>query len=511
MKIIDIAVCVNNIDPKGIGRVRYRPYGLYLSEIEGGIKYEEWDENDPLIALPFLPAHINIIPKIQSSIKLIKYDTDKDTQNVEYVTGPFSSPHDFGSESFTSQNKYTTYGGVIVSDRKDVRTKEGKLISPLTEGSFAKLNDISINGDYGSDVIFTENGVQIRGGALINKDAGNNSKFKQSLMDFPQVAKKMGRFGLKKFPHTMQLVSEDVVISKQVVSKLKYLVEFEVDSFTSPTKLDLFVYKIIDEYGSKFSTVNFNQNTVIDRTDTKVVKLINVDNTLTTPTVSKDIVGTTNTEKIQSVYVNMRELLHIIDMRGLGDLDPSFEPTDCHPFYYRPTPTFLTTIPSTPQGIENKTKIVQKIQVRNRLGDNGLVYSKTSLYAPFIDEKKKEIKIKHIKDAGEQSFSYLSSDKVYLLSTSPNIGVNVESINFNELNEYELTQEDYVKSIDPKTYALVRGENLYNVLVAFKNIIDSHVHNINEPLEKGDPNWLKLDELISTLRNDLLNDSIRIN
>lgn len=511
MKIIDIGVCVNNIDPKGIGRVRYRPYGLYLSEIEGGFKYEDWDENDPLIALPFLPAHINIIPKIQSSIKLIKYDTDKDTQNVEYVTGPFSSPHDYGSESFTSQNKYTTYGGVIVTDRKDLKNKDGKLLPPLTEGSFAKLNDISINGDYGSDVIFTENGVQIRGGALINKDAGNNSNFRQSLLDFPQVAKKMGRFSLKKFPNTMELVEEKVVIPKMVVSKLKYLVEFNLDSFTSPTKLDFFIYKVLDEYGSKFSTINFGQNTTIDVTDGKSVKLINTDNTLTTPTVSKTISGTTNIEKIKSVYVNIREILHIIDQRGIGDLDPSFEPADCHPFYYRPSPTFLITVPTTLQGKENKTTIVSKIQVRNRIGDNGLVYSKTSLYAPFINETKKIYKLKQIKGGGEQSFASLSADKLYLMSTSPNIGVNVESINFNELNEYELTQENYIKNIDPKTYATVRGENLYNVLIAFKNIMDSHVHNINDPLEKGDPNWLKLDELISTLRNDLLNDSIRIN
>ena len=86
MKIIDIGVCVNNVDPKGIGRIRYRPYGVYLSEIEGGVSYEEWDERDPLIALPFLPAHINIIPKIQSSVKLIKYDTNKDNDIVKYIT-----------------------------------------------------------------------------------------------------------------------------------------------------------------------------------------------------------------------------------------------------------------------------------------------------------------------------------------------------------------------------------------------------------------------------------------
>ena len=58
---------------------------------------------------------------------------------------------------------------------------------------------------------------------------------------------------------------------------------------------------------------------------------------------------------------------------------------------------------------------------------------------------------------------------------------------------------------------MVRGENLYNLLMTMKNLIDSHIHNINEPLVKSDPNWVKLNGLIETLRNDLLNDSVRIN
>jgi hypothetical protein len=105
----------------------------------------------------------------------------------------------------------------------------------------------------------------------------------------------------------------------------------------------------------------------------------------------------------------------------------------------------------------------------------------------------------------------LGADKVYILTTSPNSGTNIKAINFNELNEYELTQEDYINKIEPNTYALVRGENLYNLLIAIKNLLDSHIHNINEPLVKSDPNWIKLNNLVESLRNDLLNDSIRIN
>jgi hypothetical protein len=114
-------------------------------------------------------------------------------------------------------------------------------------------------------------------------------------------------------------------------------------------------------------------------------------------------------------------------------------------------------------------------------------------------------------NSGEQSFSNLSADRIYITSTNPNKGVNVKTINFNELDDYELSQEDYVSRIEPNTYAMVRGENLYNFLLAVINLLDSHVHNINEPLVKTDPNWEKLNTLMESLRNDLLNDSVRIN
>ena len=136
MKIIDIGICINNVDPKGIGRIRYKPYGLYSSEISHGIKYEEWDNNDPFVVLPFLPLHLNIIPQTQQSIKIIKYDTDKDTQNLEYVAGPFASPHDLENQTFASQHRDTTYGGVIIKDLKDIRNKNGKFFCEIYDNVF---------------------------------------------------------------------------------------------------------------------------------------------------------------------------------------------------------------------------------------------------------------------------------------------------------------------------------------------------------------------------------------
>lgn len=497
MKIIDIGICVNNTDPKGIGRIRYRPYGLFVSEIEGGANYTEWDDKDPFIVSPFLPTHINIIPQVQQSVKIIKYDTDKDTQNLEYIAGPYTSPHDTQNQSFTSQHANTTYGGVIIKGIKNIRNKDGKFNSPATPGTMINERDTGFRGNYGSDIIFTENGLQLRGGMLISKQSAN-----RSVLDYPQMAKKMGRFSLKKFPKTLQPVKETIDSSNVAVSRIKYIIEYEL---TGLTELKLFVYKITGEYGTLFNTDVFGENSVFDTTDTKIVKLINTGNTLYSATYIKSLDGT-----LSSAYIELRELLHLLDIENLTELDPSYSDEDIHPFYFRPTKAFrLAKDPGI--GVANKATFLSKIQVRNKIGGSGLIYSRQSANPPIIPNIKTIDSAKEIKNAGEQSFGNLSADRVYITSTSPNSGVNVKSINFNDLNEYELTQEDYINKIDPNTYAMVRGENLYNVLIAIKNLLDSHVHNINEPLAKGDPNWEKLTKLIETLRNDLLNDSVRIN
>lgn len=501
MKIIDIGICVNNVDPKALGRVRYRPYGMFVSEIENGIKYNEWDELDPFIALPFLPIHINVIPQIQQSIKLIKYDTDKDVQNVEYVGGPYSSPHDIQNQTFLSQHKDTTYGGVIVKNIKDIRDANGKFNSPTSPGAIMDNKDTGFRGNYGADFIFTENGAQIRGGMLISKQGSKNS----TILDYPQLAKKMGRFSLKKFPKTLQSIKESVVSSVVSVSRLKYIIEYEIDSLTTPTQLKLYAYKVVGGYGVQFNTDVFGENSVFDYTNTSLVKLINTGNTLngTTTTIALD--GT-----IPSSYIELREMLHLIDTEDLTSVDGSYPNEDIHPFYFRPTPAFRMA-KGTGVEVTNKNTFLTKIQVRNKIGGSGLIFSRQSTNPPIIGNQKLVDNAVEVKGAGEQSFSNLSADKIFIISTSTNISANVKGINFNELDDYELTQEDYISKIEPNTYAMVRGENLLNFITAIKNFLDSHIHNINEPPVQTDPNWVKLNELFETLRNDLLNDSIRIN
>lgn len=496
MKLIDIGICVNNMDPKGIGRIRYRPYGVFTSEIENGVKYDEWDEKDPFLAIPFLPLHINVIPQIQQSVKLLKYDTDKDTQNVEYVSGPYTSPHDLQNQTFLVQHQDTTYGGTIVKGTKEIRSKNGKFNSPVTKGAVINDRDTGFRGNYGSDLLFTEDGVQLRGGALISKNSG-----KRDVLDYPQVAKKMGRFNLKKFPRTFKTTRDTVDTSKIAVSKLKYVIEYDVDDLDTPTLIKFYAYKVIGGEGTQFNTNVFDESTVLPTEDTAILKLINIDDSLSGVTYQKVLKENT----IQSAYIEIRHILQLIDRGGLSVFSTEYPNEDVYPFYFRPTNN-LRLIKHA-----NKSVFIDRIQVRNISGGSGLIYSRRNASPPIISSKKIGNVAKEVKNAGEQSFSFLSADRVYLASTSPNVGPNVRSINFNELDEYELTQEDYINRIDPNTYALVRGENLYNVLMAMVNLMESHIHNINEPLVQSDPRWIELSKLISTLRDDLLNESLRIN
>ena len=498
MQIIDIGICIDNTDPKGLGRIRYRPYSLYESEIKLAFNYSEWDENDPFIAIPFLPLHINIIPQEKQSVKLLRYDTEKPAQNVEYVSGPFSSPHNLDGQTFTAQHKDTTYGGEIVKSTKDIRDVDGKFNSPASPGAVIKDSDTGFRGKYGSDIIFTENGLQLRGGMLKVKEGRN----KQSILDFPQLGKKMGRLSLKKFSKTLQSVEEVTTTTEVDSARLKFIVEYELDDLTNPTELKLFVYKVLPNSGEQFMSDVFSYDSPFNTGDENLVKLINTGNTTTDATYTVALDGT-----IRSGYIELREALYLIDTEGLTSLYYTYSNETIHPFYYRPT----SSLKLDDSNNTNKTIFLNGVQVRSQQSPGGLVFSRQSAAPPIVEKEKIQTVAREVKNGGEQALSNYSADRIYITSTSPNTGTNVKKIDFDALDQYELTQDDYINKIEPNTYGMVRGENLYNLLVSMKNLFDSHIHNINEPLVKTDPNWVKLNELIETMRNDLLNDSLRIN
>ena len=103
MKIISLAICVDNRDPKGIGRIRYNMIGRNTGSQEGAVSYTKWGEKDTFVAQPFLPTNINFIPEIGQTIKILSYNTENDLVNQEYISGPFTTSHDYNSQINSKQ------------------------------------------------------------------------------------------------------------------------------------------------------------------------------------------------------------------------------------------------------------------------------------------------------------------------------------------------------------------------------------------------------------------------
>jgi hypothetical protein len=61
MRIIGLGVCIDNSDPKGLGRIRCIDYDDYISGKENYKNYEPYSKDDPFVAGPFLPTNVKLV------------------------------------------------------------------------------------------------------------------------------------------------------------------------------------------------------------------------------------------------------------------------------------------------------------------------------------------------------------------------------------------------------------------------------------------------------------------
>jgi hypothetical protein len=528
MKVIDIGVCIDNNDPKGLGRIRVIDYDDYVGG-KSNIKenYQKWGKDDPFLALPFLPNNINFIPEIKQTVKILRYDTDKTTVNQEYIAGPFTTRFDFNSQTFNEQIADTTYGVSIKPKDDIIKNEEGEL-PENSKNALSKYRDYSVSGKYGSDTVYTENGVVLRGGKLISKSRASKSERELISKGFPLMSKKVAKIHLKKFSEKKTLV-EEVVEEKVVESKrLKFIIEYDVDNLNNPQFCNFYVYQISPNFSvPKYDSNNFTESTEI--LPSEVVFLSESGNTYTFRIDLNDVSGfsgSTLNNKINQTYLSIRNSLIDIHKNGFGGLISynilsnlivnnvgTFNPTnliEIHPFYFRPTFEFKNRVVSNTE-FNNRNVIFSKIMLTSKTSPgSGLVYDKERITPPERVIEKVNTSLKTDNTVKEQTFGNITADKIYLLSTDTNL--TDKPIDFSTLNSYEYTQEDYVEKIDPNTYSFVRGEILLEFIDAVYKVLTTHVHNINKPYVKNDYDaHTEMDRLYNKLRQDLINTSIKLN
>jgi hypothetical protein len=238
-----------------------------------------------------------------------------------------------------------------------------------------------------------------------------------------------------------------------------------------------------------------------------LIKLINPEGDSVTPTY------TFTASSINDIYKEIRDKIFLIHDKDLTELNQQYEGGEVHPFYFRPTRSFKTRNNLDSTENTNRQLILNNINVLRIGPSSGLIWSKTKAKMEVKEVESIEERIKLDPNSPEQTFGTVMSDKIYFLSTDLGTNESNNPIAFFDLNQYDLSQQDYIKNIDPKTFSTVRGENLLKLLSKMIEVIFTHRHNPLMPIvgqyDYSEGNQLK--ELFKTIENDILNKSIRIN
>ncbi len=496
MKIIDIGICIDNKDPRGFGRIRARNTEELDSTRANAVPYkDQWSKDDPFVYSPFLPNHINVIPQEQQAVKIVRYDDSKGLQNQEYIAGPFTTPHNFNYQNELSQLTETSLGQrgektpAIKSFTGDKKIYDDGYLRPESVGSLPKIEDVSLNGNYGSDVILTEHGVQLRAGILIHKNSATK-KQKEDLELYPMYSQKHSKLSLKKFPSTKKLDKQVIEETTIPSIDIKHVFEYDVDSLTAPTTITYSIYRIERNEGDKYKSDVFNINTELNNETSKLIH---------TETVT--LSSGTNDAKLQEAYIQIRDFISKLDTDKLIDAVPGLNDEYAHPFYFRPK----NTLRAKP----NSNSFLQNIVHLDKTNGFGFLYSQSS---PDVQPVTKKVERPYLKKISEvdQSFAALTADKILYLSTS-SLGADGKQIDFRALDKYEYSEEDYIMRIMPNTFSSVRGEKLIEILELITLILLNHVHGIVTPPKYSQSVIDELRKLISRAKLDMVNSKIRIN
>jgi len=162
-KIIHLGVVIDTNDPSAAGRIRVKIKGFdYKPE---DTPPTPWSKLDPLVCFPFLPLHINIIPKVGETAKVILYDSKNDQSVREYIGPLVPQLGDKLKESFDFPDSRRGRPDFQLGYEKSIK----KIVT--AEGVYPKEDEIAIQGRDNADIVFKPSEVLIRAAKFLPDQA----------------------------------------------------------------------------------------------------------------------------------------------------------------------------------------------------------------------------------------------------------------------------------------------------------------------------------------------------
>lgn len=155
-KIIHIGTVQDWDDPYGAGRIKVLIESTDKYLAESGKKLQK---KDLFICKPFLPLHLNIVPKPQEQVKVIFYNLD-DVNGIdrEYIGPIIAQKQDLKDGSLYPSGLFPAGPGLPFKTSIDKIPGLQDSIMPV----YPKKDEIAIQGRNNSDIIFKNSEILIR-------------------------------------------------------------------------------------------------------------------------------------------------------------------------------------------------------------------------------------------------------------------------------------------------------------------------------------------------------------
>jgi len=517
-KIIFPGKVFDNNDPKNLGRLRVLPdqdvsYSKITESIPGWNEtVDAWTNRDPILFLPLLPFYLYQTPLVGEYVHILYYDKNYKDGNRFYIQGPFSDPRYLVKEDFNSAQQQLSTGN---------QYKQTDNITNYTgsAGIFPKPGDNSFLGRGSTDIVLKPETVLIRAGKT------NTSNLKIGVA--PERNQFRTFIQLSNFTKTL---TEDEI---EVISKFDYtlidskkILIWNVDNLENNSDQfngSIGIYNVIPNSSPLVNTQNFKLGTIKELTigtnyQGPIEEFVFKNKSI------NDIQNLTN-QIIQSLFTGK------VEIPGYTiNSSKNFESSQVFPFVVTPSKisyekggsfTGNTENPVSRSIRKNYKTLFDGIQVNYDENVKGffIVSSNQSGQAVIgptygiIQEENASL----LYSQNPTTYGVMGADKLYFL-THKTTGAPKGEVELLSDTLYGLEPENFIGKgrIESKTYSVVRGDELIELLRKIVSYIKGHVHPISTqapvPVASGNgQTTTEIDEILANAEITILNQNIRIN
>ena len=576
-KIFFFGVCVDNNDPLRAGRVRAvvtngtdRRYGRvndplgFVTEWDskhmvGVDEYKPWGKKDPFLCAPFLPLHINVIPKVKEAVKMVYYDPLDNTQNQEYIGPLISQPHQINLDVYNNGRMHTSLGNSVIPSVGVVYNDGSKGTSPNPDDialvgrdncdiilgmrekkPMDSLDGVSGGSDVGDEIAYSSYPqILIRSGKLIENE---------KIPSFPKSNLQQTFIQLNTFPTSLEGKEETITTEVEEDTNLVTLIEWYIDPASinyanpnlDPTQIanntingSVVLYKMPlreSNMGRPYKAGKFQNNTVVSAGKTEVARL-------------QFFTVSGGTERVSTI---ISDFIRQVDTASWSDLvkpigggftstksfNPDINPSNpenigqylqlTHPLYYRPDSiTFNITQGIMPVGVNpaffpqqsiNAKLIASKVKLDGVPNEGfGLAFTNEAGQRTVITNEVSTTDWVMTSSSQQQGMITAAAEKIYLLSYNTSVVKGPIKLKTN----YGFSQEELVTTVMDRTNSIVRGEKLLELLEKVVHFMTTHVHEMpNYAPFKMTKDGMLMEEVTNAMNNakeEVLNKNIRIN